>query len=65
MFEQGQMVNWYKPGATTPLEKEIAKVIPQKPILAQYIEHAAVLIFTDGEWAFSWNVYPGPRKVVK
>lgn len=58
MFEKGQVVNWYKPGQELPYEKKIEKVIPHKPVLFQYIEHAAVLIFTDRTWAFSWNVWP-------
>lgn len=58
MFVKGQSVNWYRPGAVTPVKKVIANVIPQKPILDQLVEHAAILIFTDGDWAFSWNVWP-------
>lgn len=57
-FKEGDEVKWYPAGSVTPLEKTIAKVIPQEPILPQYITEPAVLIFTDKTWAFSWNVWP-------
>lgn len=61
MYNQGDEVRWYKPGAKDYgcVIKEIAEIRPIAPVCAHMLDHPpAVYIFTDKTWAFSWNVWP-------